>query len=182
MIDLLAADLNRAIKPHDYGKHEAREATLLAKVPPGPPEVLDSPAIIIDKYGVVLLWYLPGALDVERQRIMMDASSLVKDALQNSCISDTGSWRTDPKLFHSRANGIRGCVNMSPAWYQQGHSGAPEVGAMLKAKNAKKGGREWLEKMGETNALLAGAISVMHPELYVVGREVMLTVARKART
>lgn len=115
----------------------------------------------------------------------MDASSPVKDALRNSCISETGSWRTDPKLFHSRADGIRGCVNMSPAWYQQGHGVAgapPEVGAMLKAKNAKNGGREWLEKMGETNALLAGAISVMHPELYAVGREVMLTVARKART
>lgn len=66
-MDLSAADLNRAVKPHDYGKDEARETSLLAKVPPGPPEVLDSPAIIIDKNGVVLLWYLPGALDVERQ-------------------------------------------------------------------------------------------------------------------
>ncbi|KAF9237600.1 hypothetical protein BU15DRAFT_62994 [Melanogaster broomeanus] len=54
-MDLSAADLNRAVKPHDYGKDEARETSLLAKVPPGPPEVTTAQkyAATVHKYTLL---------------------------------------------------------------------------------------------------------------------------------
>ena len=31
------------------------------------------------------------------------------------------SWRVDPEIFPSGLEGLQGTINISPAWFQQGH-------------------------------------------------------------
>lgn len=83
---------------------------------------------------------------------------------------------------------VVGAVNMSPAWFQQGHEvfsaltrssnvliiqdGATplEASANLK-KNTSPDCRRWLEEMSETSALFSAMLRIMHPDQYAAGRE-----------
>ncbi|KIK72445.1 hypothetical protein PAXRUDRAFT_180656 [Paxillus rubicundulus Ve08.2h10] len=62
VVDIDAKHLQEALNAHDYGMNEKREADLLRRfdVPEIPP--LLTPAVLVDKAGVVLLWSLPEVL------------------------------------------------------------------------------------------------------------------------
>lgn len=44
------------------------------------------------------------------------------------------------------------------------------MSASLKDSSEHKGGRTWLNEMAESSALMSGALRVMHPNLYSLGR------------
>jgi hypothetical protein len=44
-----------------------------------------------------------------------------KGSKENSSGSKGSSWRADPTSFHSGKHIPEGWVNISPAWFQQGH-------------------------------------------------------------
>ncbi|KIK79973.1 hypothetical protein PAXRUDRAFT_159879, partial [Paxillus rubicundulus Ve08.2h10] len=74
---------------------------------------------------------------------------------------------------------LKGCINLSPAWFQQGRNGQgrnhlPEVLASLKKSNGDSGGRVWVGAMVILNTLLSVMLAVMHPDLYAAGREAMI--------
>ena len=99
----------------------------------------------------------------------------ISGALLNSYDSTTQGWRSDPALFSTADGVLKGCLNMSPAWFQMGHTGGdhlPEVSATLKSVNSS-GGRAWLARNAETNALLAAAMAIMHPDSYQAGMATM---------
>lgn len=83
-----------------------------------------------------------------------------------------------------------GCVNLSPAWFQQGHNVRPalphvicmadqillqmrtdrlEVSASLKSKHGEAG-RLWLDRIAESASLLSAILRIIHPDMYRAGR------------
>ncbi|KIK75970.1 hypothetical protein PAXRUDRAFT_171164 [Paxillus rubicundulus Ve08.2h10] len=75
------------------------------------------PAILITESGEVIAWYLPAA-----ERVWESLKHLEISLPQSVGRSrDTKKWRTDSGLFW-RDPKLAGTVNLSPAWFQQGHS------------------------------------------------------------
>lgn len=197
-MNISAVELSRSLKRNELGKDEAREAELLSQFPPGEEETIDQPALIIDRDGVVLAWYLPSVLGQDRQvrrfsshtskahlfqTKISEALVPITDALMKSYNSVTTGWRSDRDFFSETDGILKGCLNMSPAWFQMGHGGGdnlPEVSATLKSSNASAGGCDWLELNAETNALLAAAMAIMHPELYQAGTATMAALPDEA--
>ncbi|KAI6143310.1 hypothetical protein BKA82DRAFT_4017600 [Pisolithus tinctorius] len=66
--------------------------------------------VVIDKEGSILLWYLPNAISQAYQH----STSTEPEVTWN------GGWRNDGKNFHNDAN-LKGAIDLSPAWFQQGH-------------------------------------------------------------
>ncbi|KAG9309374.1 hypothetical protein JVU11DRAFT_10611 [Chiua virens] len=70
-------------------------------------------------------------------------------ALMKSYHAATTNWRSDCNLFTEREDVLKGCLNMSPAWFQMGHAGkgnSPEVLATLKhSEKHTRSGHNWLE-------------------------------------
>jgi hypothetical protein len=50
----------------------------------------------------------------------------------------------------------------------------------LKVSNPQQGARAWLDAMAIPNAILSGALAVMHPDLYAAGREAMVKLGQHA--
>ncbi|KAG2103990.1 uncharacterized protein F5147DRAFT_775701 [Suillus discolor] len=130
----------------------ARYADLLHAMEKDALIFLDRPAVVCDKYGIIVLWYLPGAIDPLIQSDMMStaekmSSQLAKSVTQGPETND--KWRTHESNFHPSEHSIMpGCINLSPAWFLQAHPALkfhPEVLATLK---------------GDV------ALRVMHPTLY----------------
>ncbi|KAI6143750.1 hypothetical protein BKA82DRAFT_28660, partial [Pisolithus tinctorius] len=97
------------------------------------------PTVVIDKEGSILLWYLPNA---------------ISQAYQN---------------FRNDAN-LKGAIDLSPAWFQQGRGPSndahhPEVSRLLKSKSQPKEVREWLQCTAGLQAVLSGALRIMHPKI-----------------
>lgn len=114
---------------------------------------------------------------------IVNALSPLSSTLQRDGQARSGGWRGQPELFYYGADVVGGTLNMSPAWYQQGRGtrgDPPEVSSTLKAKNSGDGGREWLTLIRETNTLFAGAMAVMHPDLFWAGREAMIALSRQS--
>ncbi|KIK73009.1 hypothetical protein PAXRUDRAFT_21329 [Paxillus rubicundulus Ve08.2h10] len=70
---------------------------------------------------------------------------------------------------------IRGTIELSPAWYQQGQ--LPEVSTILKGSHADPGPQQWLRAGALQNAILSATLMVMHSDLYELGRETFLKLA-----
>jgi hypothetical protein len=129
----------------ENGRDEERERYLIEKFPPGhDTPYLNVPAAIMDRKDVVIAWYIPDALTPEIQvsseyshslndciRVHMfqgdilNATKLMEEEMQNSIQSDhngRASWRCSEGLFSDTSGELpAGCINVSPAWFQQGH-------------------------------------------------------------
>ncbi|KIK76498.1 hypothetical protein PAXRUDRAFT_169761, partial [Paxillus rubicundulus Ve08.2h10] len=86
-------------------------------------------------------------------------------------------WRTQEDLFTESQ--IRGAIELSPAWYQQGHQ--PKESAILKGSHADPGPQKWLQAGALQNAILSVTLMVMHPDLYASGRETFLKLASSTK-
>jgi hypothetical protein len=51
----------------EKGINPAREESLLARYPPEAQIHLDRPTVVCDKFGIIIFWYLPGAIDLAIQ-------------------------------------------------------------------------------------------------------------------
>ncbi|KAG1834668.1 hypothetical protein DFJ58DRAFT_735758 [Suillus subalutaceus] len=123
--------------------------------------------VVLDKFGVIVLWYLPGAIDPAIQNDMMVATLMMSGPLGMS-VTRSGAdkkWYTHESNFQSSQQGLTpGCINLSPGWFLQAHPAPkfhPEVSATLRVC-----GSSLCQAMQRPAALIAAALRVMHPSLY----------------
>ncbi len=112
------------------------EAAVRRRYPPLDGVTASTPHIIVDEHGIILAWYLPGILSDQRQVGFFSLSDHGRqpDASQKDMLAARGklgpllkmaesgsSWRNHQEMYPSGAEGPRGSVNLSPAWFQLGH-------------------------------------------------------------
>ncbi|KIK83531.1 hypothetical protein PAXRUDRAFT_153137, partial [Paxillus rubicundulus Ve08.2h10] len=96
-----------ALGLNETGTKEAREKALRERFPVEKDEELVCElTLLLHQTGVIMAWHLPGVLSEEFQ---VDI---------NRSITSSRSWRTQEDLFTE--SHIRGAIELSPAWYQQG--------------------------------------------------------------
>ncbi|KAF8421561.1 hypothetical protein L210DRAFT_877735 [Boletus edulis BED1] len=141
---------------------------------------LTEPAVITDKADSIPLWYLPGAVSMPNQKLLWEKMSLLQKPLLNSIQGQ--HWRTSADLFKMDAT-IKGAINLSPSWFQQGrHAGCskPEVSSLLKGSQTDQSARGWIEANTDQLAILSAAMAIMHPDMYVTGREALVQLGKWA--
>ncbi|KAF8486611.1 hypothetical protein F5888DRAFT_1582267, partial [Russula emetica] len=140
------------------------------------------PCIIVDMQGFILAWYLPAILSDFRQVGLFSPSdrSGKPDASQNAMLvareklgpllnkSSGSSWRNNAEYFHP-GEGAQGSVNLSPAWFQQGHDETVQQYPQVSANFSSPAALEWLDAISESNAIMSGILAVIHPTLYDAG-------------
>ncbi|KIK74458.1 hypothetical protein PAXRUDRAFT_175658, partial [Paxillus rubicundulus Ve08.2h10] len=124
--------------------------------------------LLLDQTGVIMSWHLPGVLSEEFQ---VNLEFLFPNISRS--ITSSRSWRTQEDLFTESC--IRGAIELSPAWYQQGHQ--PEVSTILKGSHANPGPWQWLRAGTLQNAILSATLMVLHPDIYASWRETLLKLA-----
>ncbi|KAF8121181.1 hypothetical protein EV363DRAFT_1406522 [Boletus edulis] len=132
-------------------------------------------AVITDKADSILLWYLPGAVSMPNQKLLWEKMSLLQKPLLNSIQGQ--HWRTSADLFKTDAT-IKGAINLSPSWFQQGRH--PEVSSLLKGSRKDQSARGWIEANTDQLAILSAAMAIMHPNMYVTGREALVQLGKWA--
>ncbi|KAG2061125.1 hypothetical protein BDR06DRAFT_1002301 [Suillus hirtellus] len=146
------ARYSKLISLKDTGHNEHREAMLLERCPPGHEgkRLVNEPATILDASGAIIAWYLPDALTDTTQKEIREATYLLAPSLKKSGLEDVGAT---PR-----------CINLSPAWFQQGHKNVsdPEVSASLKGPSCKN----ILKAIARPAAITSMALRVMYPEQY----------------
>ncbi|KAG2752441.1 hypothetical protein P692DRAFT_20693953, partial [Suillus brevipes Sb2] len=151
----------------EKGINPAREESLLARYPPEAQIHLDRPTVVCDKFGIIIFWYLPGAIDLAIQ--MAAATAMMSVPLARSVTRGAAAndkWRTHSSNFYpSRGEGTPGCINLSPAWFLQGHP-APKFHPHVSATLKEFDGRSFSLAMHRPAVLIAAALRVMHPKLY----------------
>ncbi|KAH9939195.1 hypothetical protein B0H21DRAFT_711269 [Amylocystis lapponica] len=167
-----------AVKSGLTGFNEAKEASMASIFPPLHPQpfpLYTEPLIIVDKENRILLWHLPGIMGPERQAEIWALGDLLNPMLQKHHPHSSGTWRSQSQYFLDPQDCSTlhpGCLNFSPAWFQQGHetiNDTLEVCALL--KDPLSVGRAWLEAMKDTSALVSAILRVIHPEMYRAGQE-----------
>ncbi|KAG1817552.1 uncharacterized protein BJ212DRAFT_1480126 [Suillus subaureus] len=165
------ARYSKVISPKDTGHNEEREEKLLERCPPGHEgtKLVEIPATILDASGAIIAWYILDTLTDATQKEIWAASDLLAPILEKSVKLD-GNWRTNQEWFKpSSENDVPTprCINLSPAWFQQGHENQsdPEVSASLKAASSEK----TLKVIVRPAAIATAALRVMHPEQYWAG-------------
>lgn len=145
---------NEALDKSESGRNEKREQDLLQKFNLEQELTLTTPATILDSGNRIIAWYLPSAMTetiiVGHQYIIIfwvlfqmcmqndmyfateSMDSLLKQSISTGK-SNRSNWRTDISNFHPSPDGkiTPGCINISPAWFQQGR----EVPTQLIAAN-----------------------------------------------
>ncbi|KAG2086758.1 uncharacterized protein F5147DRAFT_588416 [Suillus discolor] len=160
-----------------------RENSLLERYPLVAQLILERPTVVLDKFGVIVLWYLPRAIDVTIQNDMLAVTMMMLDHLGKS-VSRTaatkGKWRTHESNFQTSEHGLTpGCINLSPGWFLQGHpvhwhftpestcscqqapKFHPEVSVTL-----KEDGSTLCQAIRRPAVLAAAALRFMHGGLY----------------
>ncbi|KAG2363051.1 hypothetical protein BDR07DRAFT_1484138 [Suillus spraguei] len=120
------ARYSKLISQKNTGHNDEKEEKLLERCPPGHEgtKLVDKPATIIDASGTIITWYLPDALTETTQKKIRAATNLLGPSLKKGS-ENVGS--------------TPGCINLSLAWFQQGHENLsdPEVSASLKGPSSK---------------------------------------------
>ncbi|KAG1723788.1 uncharacterized protein EDB91DRAFT_1255522 [Suillus paluster] len=182
LIDI--ARYSKLISPKDTGHNEEREVRLLERCPPGHEgtKLIDIPATILDASGAIITWYLPDALTNATQKEIWVALDLLAPILEKSIKLD-GNWRTNQKWFTPRSQNdvlTPGCINLSPAWFQQRHENQvdPAVSASLNGASSE----DILKAIARPAAIATAALRVMHPEQYWAGLRAFASLEEKAQS
>ncbi|KAG2128909.1 uncharacterized protein EDB93DRAFT_1108866 [Suillus bovinus] len=103
-----------------------------------------------------------------------------------------GNWRTNPEWFKCCSEDVglpAGCINLSLAWFQQGHKigfdrmmilnlADTEVSASLKGPLSKG----ILNAIARLAAIASAALRIMHPEQYWAGLQTFSSLGEKAES
>ncbi|KAG2029392.1 hypothetical protein BDR03DRAFT_815127, partial [Suillus americanus] len=141
-----------------------------------------TPSVVIDSSGRIIVWYLPGALTTMIMKDIHGATHSMSGLLKHSITtSKITQWRTNRSNFHTSPDGMvtPGCINISPAWFQQGrevHGFLPEVSAALKGD----AGRNITTSLQRSGIIVSAALWVMHPDLYWAGMETQVRLGKWA--
>ncbi|KAI5980638.1 hypothetical protein F5J12DRAFT_732413, partial [Pisolithus orientalis] len=93
-----------------------------------------------------------------------------------------GGWQNNGENFHNNAN-LKGTINLSPTWFQQGNDAHhPKASLLLQSTPQLKEVCEWLQCMAGLQAVLLGALCIMHPKMYLHGWEAITQLRSKAAT
>ncbi|KIM35995.1 hypothetical protein M413DRAFT_78802, partial [Hebeloma cylindrosporum] len=159
------------------GQNMAVEGHLRKQFPPvyDEPREYNIPILVTDRSGNALAWYLPRALSSSRQDTMWQALRELEPELiikQHST-----QWRAGPQNYRNpKDTELKpGTVNMSPAWFEQGHDTEKfslKVSQPLVPQDGPAS--RWLAATMESSALIGGILSIVHPELYRTGRDLIL--------
>ncbi|KIK77286.1 hypothetical protein PAXRUDRAFT_167370, partial [Paxillus rubicundulus Ve08.2h10] len=136
--------------------------------------------LLLDQTGVIMAWHLPGVLSEELQVCFQCLISIGMVLLTLGRGTVRGTWNFSSLTYDLFTEShIRGAIELSPAWYQQGqpYRHQPEVSAILKASHADPGPQQWLRGGALQNAILSANLMVMHPDLYALGKETFLKLA-----
>ena len=127
--------------PRGSKGEQEKEASLKQQFVPLNGVTASIPCIIIDTQGIIMAWYLPKILSDSRQ-VGLSPSHHIKrpNASQNAMLVArqklrplldssirTRCWRDDLNYFHPGEVSLRGSVNFSPAWFQQGRDVSASV-------------------------------------------------------
>ncbi|KAG2079941.1 uncharacterized protein F5147DRAFT_784638 [Suillus discolor] len=157
---------SEVLQKQERGVNSGHEEFLLTRYPPDCEIILECPAVVLDKFGLIMLWYLPRAIDAAIQNDMLSAMMMMSGLLGKSITHGTSpkeKWRTHESNFQISEHGLTsGCINLSPEWFLQAHPFQPEVLATLKSDN----GVAYCRAMCRPVPLFAAALRVMHSGLY----------------
>ncbi|KAI6154582.1 hypothetical protein BKA82DRAFT_4010408 [Pisolithus tinctorius] len=78
------------------------------------------PSILVTNSNTIHVWYLPDALSPKRRADIWNCLHLLKEPLQEGIKASPQAWWTDKSYFCNNAE-LKGAINLSPAWFQQGH-------------------------------------------------------------
>ncbi|KAG2034365.1 hypothetical protein BDR03DRAFT_1013417 [Suillus americanus] len=159
---------SEALQTMETGLKSGCEELLLAQFLPDYQIILERPAVFLDKFSIIFLWYLPGAIDAAIQNDMMAATVMMSGLLGTSvtcgAVKDN-HWHTHASNFQSSDHGLTpGCINLSPVWFLQGHPAPksyPEISATLQVS-----GISLCQAMQRLVSLVAAALRVIHSSLY----------------
>ncbi|KAG2158040.1 uncharacterized protein EDB93DRAFT_1100824 [Suillus bovinus] len=118
----------------------------------------------------------------DRLKEIWAATDLLSPSLERSVKVD-GNWRTNPEWFKHHLEDVglpAGCINLSPAWFQQGHENLadPEVSASLKGPLSEG----ILNAIARPAAIASAALRIMHPEQYWAGLQTFSSLGEKAES
>ncbi|KAG2133582.1 uncharacterized protein EDB93DRAFT_1065162, partial [Suillus bovinus] len=175
---------SKLISPKNTGHNEEKEEKLLKRCPPGHEgtRFVDIPATILDVSGTIITRYLLDTLTAETQKEIWAATKLLSPSLERSMKVD-GNWRTNPEWFkcHLEDVGLAArCINLSLAWFQQGHKNLadPEVSASLKGPLSEG----ILNAIARPAAITSVALRIMHPEQYWAGLQTFSSLGEQAES
>lgn len=106
------------------GRNVKAEAELMKKFPPpfSHGHLLEYPALITDRHGIAMVWYLPGLLTSARHNTLWATIPTLEPHLIIK--SKSKNWRVGPEFF--KPPGLcklkPGSVSLSPAWFHQGYT------------------------------------------------------------
>ncbi|KAG2337863.1 hypothetical protein BDR05DRAFT_952307 [Suillus weaverae] len=153
----------------ETGINPAGEDSLLAQYLPDSQIHLDQPAVVCDKFSIIIFWYLPGTIDLAIQNDMVVAIAMMSVPLARSVTSRAtrnNKWRTHSSNFYqSQSRGTPGYINLSPAWFLQGHQ-APKFHLQVLVTLKTEFGWSFCQAMHRPAVLITTALRVMHPNLY----------------
>ncbi|KAG1843424.1 hypothetical protein C8R48DRAFT_678765 [Suillus tomentosus] len=166
-LDLDMIRYNEALNKRSTGRITKHEEALSKKFPHSSQKLLDTPSVLVDSGGRIILWYLPEAISLWIQADMEEATIGMGHLLKTSMTSgEETHWRTYAGYFHKsdRDPLTPGCINMAPCWFQQGREpyGFPPTGVFAPEVSA------------------SAALRVMHPELYWASVKTQIQLARWA--
>ncbi|KAF9231035.1 hypothetical protein BU15DRAFT_68675 [Melanogaster broomeanus] len=102
---------------------------------------------------------IPPIEEAQGDRYRIRPSLLDQTGALSRSVSNSRSWRTEEELFGGGE--VRGAIELSPAWYQQGclpFRHMPEVSALLKDSNEDPGPRKWLQASSLQTAILSASL------------------------
>ncbi|KAG1905615.1 uncharacterized protein F5891DRAFT_1182679 [Suillus fuscotomentosus] len=160
---------SEVLQKQERGVSLGHEEYLLAQYLPDREIVLKHPAVVLDRFGLIMLWYLPRAIDAAIQNDMLAAMMMMSGLLGKSITRGTSlkdKWCAHESNFQINEHCLTsGCINLSPGWFLQAHPAPqfqPEVSVTLKSNN----GVAYCRAMCRPVALVAAALRVMHSSLY----------------
>ncbi|KAG1801908.1 hypothetical protein EV424DRAFT_1351811 [Suillus variegatus] len=131
-----------ALHMQESGINPRHEQSLLERFPLVAQLMLEWPTVVLDKFGLIVLWYLPGAINETTQNDMMVATKMMSDHLENS-------------------DGFCKVIQYISILYLEAPKFYPEVSVTL-----KQDGLTICQAIRWPAVLAAAALRVMHGGLY----------------
>ncbi|KAI6019930.1 hypothetical protein F5J12DRAFT_780975 [Pisolithus orientalis] len=78
------------------------------------------PSILVTNSNTICIWYLLDALSPKRRANIWNHLHLLREPLQESIKASPQAWWMDKSYLCNNAE-LKGAINLSPAWFQQGH-------------------------------------------------------------
>ncbi|KDQ53081.1 hypothetical protein JAAARDRAFT_137875 [Jaapia argillacea MUCL 33604] len=163
------------------GLNEKTEAAIAKEYPPisypGTMPVQTKPLTVVDVNNKIILWYVPNILSPKRHGIMWESTKHLDSLLCKKYLigSQGKGWQINHSLFRSPSSCDvhPGLLNLSPAWFHQGHQSRTDslhVSASLQAGSRTPSLNAWLRDFYQSGALMSAILRVIHPKLYDAGR------------